>query len=326
MSASTGDLEGILKELPEYKQYDDLFKSEQNNVSVDCCNNDNLNWKNKDVKEVCNNIINYLKKFDKKKKKVNINYDECSYFTYLAYDRIISKLGNNGDNFINQEDITKLNHTILSAYKKIVEKDCIFYFDGYFNEWKEEKHLYYYFKSYNHIKSKKGSGTEQNKYCNYLEQIKNIYEKHIRKCCKYFFLKKNSQNLCKKYIKCEELYNPYYLLSELKCKHNTSIDYWKKLIQELIIDRDVIMLSQHSSERTPINFLDDPFYKAITFGFVTIGLLFTLFLFYKTYHYRKNKNKEKCLDQNELLERFYYAKHKKLNLEDRNIYLSYYSI
>ncbi|SBS95688.1 PIR Superfamily Protein [Plasmodium malariae] len=327
MSTSTVALESILKELPEYKQYDDLFKSKQNNVSLPYCNNDNSEWKNEDVKKVCNNIIDYLKKFDNTKKKKNINYDECAYFTYWIYDKIISELGTKGNKIIHPDDRTKLNHAILSAYKKKVEKDCTFYFDGNFNEWKEEKHLYYYFKSYDHIRNKKhSSGTEKKKYCDYLEQIKNIYEKHIRKCCKYFFLEKNNDNICKNYIKCEEQYNPYYILSELKCKHNLSSDYWEKLIQELIIDRDVLILSQHSSKRTLINFLDDPFYKAITFGFVTIGLLFTLFLFYKTYHYRKNKNKEIFLDQNELLERFYYAKHRRLNLEDRDIHLSYDAI
>ncbi|SBT87023.1 PIR protein [Plasmodium malariae] len=327
MSTSTGALENILKELPEYKQYDDLYKDGNNEVSVDYCRDTETKWKDQKVKTICNNIIDYLKKFNKSKKKENVNYDECSYFTYWIYDKIISELGTKGNKTFHPDDRTKLNHAILSAYKNIVKKDCLFYFDDNFNVWKEEKHLYFYFKSYDHIKNKKGSsGTEKKKYCDYLEQIKNIYEQHITNFCKYFFQKDSYVNMCSQYFKCEEKYNPYDLLSKLKCKHNISIDYWKKLIQELIIDRDVIMLSHHSSERTRINFLDDPFYKAITFGFVTIGLLFTLFLLYKTYHYRKNKNKEKFLDQNELLERFYYAKHKKLNLEDRNIYLSYYSI
>ncbi|SBT01169.1 PIR Superfamily Protein [Plasmodium malariae] len=222
-------------------------------------------------------------------------------------------------------DISKINSIIIYAYNEIIGESCTFDLDGTFDEWKEEKYLYYYFKKYNDINKKKSAKQEQTKYCKYLEQIKILYEMHINKCCTYFLEGRNHENGCQKYFNCGEAYNPYDLISELKCEENSYSGYWKTVIQDLIIDRDK-MKSGNSLKETLNKLMNDPFYKAVTFGFVVVGVLFTSFLFYKISYRGKNKYKYNFLDPSGNLARFYEGKSRKTKWGDSEIRLSYYSV
>ncbi|SBS98688.1 PIR Superfamily Protein [Plasmodium malariae] len=300
-------LDEIVQKLPEYKKYDELYKKGNKTVSNYCesiCNDGNLC---KETKELCNTIIDKLKKFEDKDKTDINDKDNCSYFIYWTLDKIIEKFRSKCSKKFEACDETKLNGELLRAYKDILNKSCIFYFDGKFDEWKEEKYLYYYIKSYEHFNNKKEfvSGEKQ-KYCKYLKYIESIYEKHMKQCCTYFYEQGYQRNICSYYFKCDKNYTPYKILSKLKCGNVRSSEYWEDLIKELTIDRAIKDKSQDILKSSFNMFIEDPFYK-IT-------------------HSVKNKNKDKFLDPDGYLEKYYSAEHRNMNWRGNKIRLSYYAV
>ncbi|KAI4837490.1 PIR protein [Plasmodium brasilianum] len=225
-----------------------------------------------------NDLVDVSKELSKNEKFDKINDDIIEVFCV----NILNKLDN-----LEKDYIKNNNHDFCES--------CIFYSDGMFDEWREEKYLYYYFKKYKDIKNKQSVSGEKKKYCKYHAKIKSLYKRHIKQCCTYLMVLKNNENMCHKYFNCEEA------------------GYWKTIIEDLIIDRD-IMKGEYSLKGTLRNLIYDPFYKGITFGFVVITLR------------GKNKNKDNFLETSESIVRFYKAKHKKTNWEDNEIPLSYYSV
>ncbi|SBS99220.1 PIR Superfamily Protein [Plasmodium malariae] len=315
------DLVDVSKELSKNEKFDKINDDSSTTVNSSYCK-ELSNGKSPQLKVFCENILNKLNNLEKEYIKNN-NHDFCPYFSYWTYEQIMNKFSTTWNNSLAKCDISKLNSILSYAYNIIIGKSCTFDLDGKFDDWKEEKYLYYYFKKYNDIKKKKSEKQEQTKYCKYLEQIKILYERHINKCCTYFLEGKNHENGCQKYFNCEEEYNPYDLMSELKCEQNSYSEYWKTVIQDLIIDRDK-MKNGNSLKETLNKLMNDPFYKAVTFGFVVVGVLFASFLFYKISY--RGKNKYNFLDPSGNLARFYEAKSRKTKWGDSEIRLSYYSM
>ncbi|KAI4835535.1 PIR protein [Plasmodium brasilianum] len=113
-----------------------------------------------------------------------------------------------------------LNGILLQAYEEIVGRSCIFYSNDSFNEWKEKKYLYYYYKVYDYIIKNSFSKKEEERCSKFLENIKNSCEKHTKSCYKYFFQKGNYMNEYPKYFICEKKYTPNHLLPKLKYTYN----------------------------------------------------------------------------------------------------------
>ncbi|KAI4833612.1 uncharacterized protein MKS88_000090 [Plasmodium brasilianum] len=306
-------LEDVSKELSKNEKFDKINDDSVTTEDSSYCKTLSNNGSTQ-VKKFCENILNKLNNLEKNYIKNN-NHDFCPYFSYWTYEQIMKEFSTTWNNSLAKYDISKINSIIIYAYNEIIGDSCTFDLDGTFDEWKEEKYLYYYFKKYNDINKKKSPNQEQTKYCKYLEQIKILYERHINKCCTYFLEGKNHENRCQKYFNCGEEYNPYDLISELKCEQHAYSGYWKAVIQDLIIDRDKIK-SGNSLKETLNKLMNDPFYKAVTFGFVVVGI-----------SYRgKNKYKYNFLDPSGNLARFYEAKSRKTKWGDSEIRLSYYSM
>ncbi|SBT01243.1 PIR Superfamily Protein [Plasmodium malariae] len=328
MGTGDADLEDILKVLSKNEKFDKLQDSVGVHGLSNYCNKiESSNNNCTKAKSVCEEIIKKLKAFEKDD-YIQSNHDDfCSYFTHWTYDKIRETFTTECSKNFEECYNCSLNNIVINAYNKIIRKSCIFYFVGNFDDWKEEKYLYYYFKKRDHFKSKKNSASEEKqKYVKFLEYIKTIYEKHINKCCIFYLKEKNHNNVCPKYFNCEENNNPNDLLNELKYRNAIPSAYWEQLIKDLTIDRDVIMKSEDLLNYLRTKLLEDPFYKAITFGFVVVGVLFTVFLFYKITYGRKNKNKDNFLDPDGNLGRFYQEKHRKTNWDDNKIRLSYYAV
>ncbi|SBS94807.1 PIR Superfamily Protein [Plasmodium malariae] len=278
------DLVDVSKELSKNEKFDKINNDSSTTVNSSYCK-ELSNSGSPQFKVFCENILNKLNKLYNLEKDYikNNNHDFCRYFTFWTYEQIIKEFSTTWNNSLASCDISKLNSILIYTYNKIIGKSCTFDLDGKFDDWKEEKYLYYYFKKYNDIKKKKSAKQEQTK--------------------------------CQKYFNCGEAYNPYDLISELKCEQNSYSGYWKTVIQDLIIGRD-IMKSGNSLKGTLNILMNDPFYKAVTFGFVVVGI-----------SYRgKNKYKYNFLDPSGNLARFYEAKSRKTKWGDSEIRLSYYSV
>ncbi|SBS95294.1 PIR Superfamily Protein [Plasmodium malariae] len=315
-NSEDNDMEYILKKLPEYKNFNNFQENavtSENDKYCETLNNDGSS--DTEVKTLCKTIVSYLSNIKSKKVEIN-NYDFCPYFTYWIYKKIKEKFKTVCKNNFEKCDIYRIYNIIPYVYDNLMNKSCIFYFNGNFDEWKEEIYLNYYFKICDGIeKNKLCVGKDKDKCCKYFNYIEKIYEKHIRKCCTYYYSGNNS-NDCTTYIKCEEKYNPYNLLTKLSCSHSLPYDYPKVLRENLIIDRDVIIQTMNSFKMTINDLINDPFYKGITFGFMVIGVSRCV----------KSKNKDKFVDSTGYLEGFYDGKDRNINCEDRKICVSYYSI
>ncbi|GAW82736.1 variable surface protein [Plasmodium gonderi] len=114
--------------------------------------------------------------------------------------------------------------TTLSEYMP-----CFYSFDCKLDECKEMMNLFNYFKNHNNIKSTiSESKNDCERYNIYLENIKDLYKKHKKECCDDFW---EDHSFCPNYFKCNNNYNPFFLLHELKCngKHTRySQDYARK--------------------------------------------------------------------------------------------------
>ncbi|KMZ81785.1 hypothetical protein PVIIG_04284 [Plasmodium vivax India VII] len=240
----------ILKYLPSNTIYEEFDKTDDLNDYKEGCKKTFKpeNGKDKD------DITDFCEKFTRNmKKKIYITPSDgknpknrCSYFTHWTY-----------------ENIRKIFPTLNDTKK---------------NNWEEEKYLHDYFTNHESIKDKYNSNVSEKKtFCEYLSYIYKLYEKHIWKCCTYFY-KGNSWNLCPKHFECDGKYNPFKLLSTLKCENEIISESEENAYDTLMIDREVVLKSQI----IPCNSLIcDPFYKFAMVPLAFLGLSSVFFLFYK---------------------------------------------
>ncbi|VUZ94228.1 PIR protein [Plasmodium vivax] len=293
----------ILKDLPSNAIYEEFNKTDDLNDYKEGCKKTFKpeNGKDKD------DITDFCEKFTRNmKKKIYITPSDgknpknrCSYFTHWTYENIRKIFPTLNDTKKNNV-INKLNeimHDINTSDLK--GKPCSFYFDGTPNQWEEEKYLHDYFTNHESIKDKYNSNVSEKKtFCEYLSYIYKLYEKYIWKCCTYFY-RGNSWNLCPKHFECDRKYNPFKLLSTLKCENEIISESEENAYDTLMIDREVVLKSQI----IPCNSLIcDPFYKFAMVPLAFLGLSSVFFLFYKFTpfgtQFHKKKLKEKGNNRN----------------------------
>lgn len=204
-----------------------------------------------ELRNLCKKIVNNLKKLsniDKMKKKTH--RDRCLYFNYWTYyelKKIISHstkifhdiLGDkkileverkiNNELRITQIDNIKQyddNHakdlllrSLNSYYGLSSYKPCFYYIDCTFDECREMKDLFDYFKSYDNIQSTISTGKyDCTKYMQYIHYISELYEKyryeHNYDCCLW--------GKCDNYFNCDNKFIPQKLYSNLKCAFDES--------------------------------------------------------------------------------------------------------
>ncbi|SCO71495.1 VIR protein [Plasmodium vivax] len=293
----------ILKDLPSNTIYEEFNKTGDLDDYKEGCKKTFKpeNGKDKD------DITDFCEKFTRNmKKKVYITENDgknqqngCSYFTHWTYQNIL-KIFTTLDNtkkYTVIEELNKIMHKINTS--DLEGKPCSFYFDGTPSQWEEEKYLHDYFKNHESIKAKYNSNVSEKKmFCEYLSYIYKLYGKYIWKCCTYFY-RGNSWNLCPKHFECDRKYNPFKLLSTLKCENEIISESEENAYDTLMIDREVVLKSQI----IPCNSLIcDPFYKFAMVPLAFLGLSSVFFLFYKFTpfgtQFHKKKLKEKGNNRN----------------------------
>ncbi|GAW84125.1 variable surface protein [Plasmodium gonderi] len=165
-----------------------------------------------------NYCVKIAKNLDKLYKLDNAEsyLSSCLHYKYWIYSKML-KLFNSGNNNVGYAMKYFLN---LQKHisKKLEKYFCLYDFYRFdldeLNELNEEKYLYEYFKHYSSINNKITSiDKEKDTYVKYLKYIDKIYQKHKNDyCCDYY----GSTGNCYHYFKCDENYNPNYLL----CKVN----------------------------------------------------------------------------------------------------------
>ncbi|CAI7719441.1 Plasmodium vivax Vir protein, putative [Plasmodium vivax] len=237
-------------------------------------------------KEPCKKICKKLIKLSTILDDVNNIRDRCSYYNYWALEELWKKSDTKSvsstdvKNSLTHCDIIILHKVILGINRSddVKDKPCYIYFDGTFNEWKNEKYMHDYFKNVDHLKGKTTVGNPKNKdYCEYVSKIASLYNDYLSECCTYFFFGYYWDH-CPKFFKCNKDLNPYKLLKAFNCSDALLTKYPESLLQSLAIDRDVILRSRIKGCR---GLACDPFYMTVLFGFSVLGILLLFFFFYK---------------------------------------------
>ncbi|CAG9480857.1 unnamed protein product [Plasmodium vivax] len=258
------------------------------NCEGDCAKKPRKATLTNEYKKFCNNICNKLIKLSTILKDKNKIGDRCSYYNYWALEELwkipdtnsVSNTNSNVKNSFTYCEKIILQKVIEGINRKNVVKNepCKFYFDGTFNEWKNEKYMHDYFKNVDHLKGKTTVGNPKNKdYCEYVSKIASLYNDYLSECCTYFFFGYYWDH-CPKFFKCNKDLNPYKLLKAFNCSDALLTKYPESLLQSLAIDRDVILRSRIKGCR---GLACDPFYMTVLFGFSVLGILLLFFFFYK---------------------------------------------
>ncbi|CAG9478291.1 unnamed protein product [Plasmodium vivax] len=217
----------------------------------------------------------------------------------------------------------------LSTYKP-----CFFYLDCTLDECKEMKDLFDYFKNYKSIKDKSSTvGNKNERYCNYLTYINELYERNISNCCVCFQGEEKCREDCPHYFQCNQLYNPHNLYDEFNCSSKIPGKPFKKVNLPEAIDfysKDITEKSKKKEYLTRVNYFtptsaqdmrdrmpkildgmshtldntleSDPFYTIVLGAFTLLGILSVFFIFYKftpvgsLFHRKKSRPNREIYD------------------------------
>ncbi|SBT00414.1 PIR Superfamily Protein [Plasmodium ovale curtisi] len=287
--------------LPAYKVYDKLNNTENKDDYCNDCND--ILFLEEDypgINDLCKMMAKNLRKLHELIENED-NSERCSYFKHWLYNevgKIFKYKWKDIHASLDSAKLMKVGYNIIYELNYI--NSCFYNFDCSFEECKEMKILYNYFKNFDSINCDKNSDNEKciQTFCNDVTYINNLYDKNIEKCCTcYNYPKPSCENNCEDYFKCEEKYNSNNLYLSLKCKEKTGKDL-TKLVKFKIIDQNVIFLTKKSQEKTESRYTIeissvstsentnntlkyDPFYSIVLFLFSIIGIFLLFFIFYK---------------------------------------------
>ncbi|SCO65764.1 Plasmodium vivax Vir protein, putative [Plasmodium vivax] len=293
----------LLQELPSYKKYAELNESENIDNYCDDCNDIlPLEKDNPGIYELCKKAVKNLYEVIKK--------GECNewgeYFAYWINDEK-QKIINEHQKNIFENPIVKLDDVAYRVMNRLDHNDCR-YFSSYavsLDNWKEMKDLHGYFKNHSTISGCASDLTKSNchLYCNYVKYISELYKKYLKDCCVYYYSANNVvERDCPSYFLCDKTYNPYALLSKLKCDDRPTREEIETVYDEAIIDRKAKLITEkynrsyepHTTQMQQIwqNLFQaygalktEPEYDSFRFNmsiaFGILGAFFTFFVFYK---------------------------------------------
>ncbi|SBT01416.1 PIR Superfamily Protein, partial [Plasmodium ovale curtisi] len=230
-----GEMDTILKEEPSYKLYKEFDKEEDDDNSKECCE---TYFKEKSIysdesKKLCKKILKNFNKLNKFESTLESN-ERCLHYKNWVYSEILKMITKNSykeyvwhilDKFMGLQNkkITPSNDTKTFCHYYFIFKDLL-----ELNVKLEEKDLHDYFKYYDSFEKKIPSDTHnKQKYRKYLDYINILYIRHKDGwgCCDESY---GVDPLCRHYFKCEDEYNPNYLLSLLSGKPDESYKKKKK--------------------------------------------------------------------------------------------------
>ncbi|GAB65940.1 hypothetical protein PCYB_074410 [Plasmodium cynomolgi strain B] len=275
----------LLKDLNVLDEYEELNKSGILDYKKYCSDICDLEKKFPGTKALCVKTSKNLEDISKKQKQERI--EACEHFYYWLSDHIWNLFGKN--NYYIKDNPAVLN--FLSIVYRIMYRlnihECLFHYNPYDSKdiLKEKKHLYYYFKYYQKIKNSITTNKlveKYNLYCEYLNYIRNLYEKYVPSCCSCFSDLKECSEYCKEYFTCDKSYYPSELLTELSCNGEELIKSVDEIFKSVTINRKDLIIRQR--KLTGYSFgeiFSDPFYSVVLLGFTLMGILCTFFVFYK---------------------------------------------
>ncbi|SBT55707.1 PIR Superfamily Protein [Plasmodium ovale wallikeri] len=295
--------EGVLKNFTKYKLYEKLNEQiVDKTMCTEYCNEFNSNdVQNESIKLLCTQMATNLKNLATIKDMGENYFNRCSYLTYWTYEQIVNLFKKNEKKNVEESITSMLNNVMLRVNNILPDHEkCIYYFNGNFEEWKEEKDLHDYFENYNSLNAIKFDENTKEMHCKYINYIYNLYTKHIMECCTCY---SNSNFSCKekcpKYFKCNNKYFPNNLLSRFKCIDEISIENKEKFFENISVDRIVKWITVKSYEKykssnkssnidshdaSDITYNEsshDPFYNSIIICFMFLGIFLFFFIFYK---------------------------------------------
>ncbi|CAI7720790.1 PIR protein [Plasmodium vivax] len=262
--------------------------------------NNNIN--SDKFKALCSKLVTNLKYLSIIGNTGNKHEDRCSNLTYWTYDIIMKIFSANGSHYLEKDVSRELNNIILRVNNELEKNEnCIFYVDGSFLDWNEEKDLHDYFEHYNDLSKLTADKINNEMYCQYINNISNLYKKYMNICCTCYSRPEYvCEEHCPNFFKCNMEYFPIHLSHKLECKDNVSLQKEKENYESLIIDLDVIRKSQLVAMNFYKILTQDYFYRFVFSTFILLGIFFFFFIFYKftPNRFKSNKNRSKKKQNN----------------------------
>ncbi|KMZ89321.1 variable surface protein Vir22/23 [Plasmodium vivax Brazil I] len=272
----------VSNQLPSKKICEEM----NNNNNLDLKITDCEVFKEEKTKSLCAQIIKNFKKINKIENREQHN-DYCLHFMYWLYDQIGEKYINKSSNILEDPEISKFVHLIVSLNNKSSKYYCYYNSENNLEEWKEIIELIDYFKIHDNIdntKSCDNGACVSN--CKYFSDISKLYKRHKRHCCTYFYYGDHFNN-CSHYFKCDDKYSPDSMLTRLKCPVNENEKDINEEDEVVGFDQNVILQSLDSlkwfnqSKNICDGIMCDTFSKFAFLAFSFLGVLVTFFVFYK---------------------------------------------
>ncbi|VVA00306.1 PIR protein, partial [Plasmodium vivax] len=207
----------IIKELPSerfYQWLDDYFIS--TSLYYGDCNTLSYPYKNNQkIRKICEKVVKYIKSRPRIASEEHLNDHHCNLFNYWIYEQLVNEYD---DKSMEPVQIFGNFHRVLSGFT-YYPKDVTCKLDNSIPtipDRKERKELYEYCIDYDTILEKYKPSTDKcNKYCTYVKNKIQFYEKFqelctssdIRKCPDFFFKiceNKDPKNLLVK-LKCDDI-------------------------------------------------------------------------------------------------------------------------
>ncbi|KMZ83038.1 variable surface protein Vir24 [Plasmodium vivax India VII] len=211
-----------LKDLPSSKIYKIFNDNNNTNSSDGNCAGVNVYNNDDGVKKLCKKFEKNSKGLDTLVGKDVIQETRCSYLTYWIYDEIRKQLNKSSYNNHRNSIINELDEASFKIFYSLIYSNhgCQINIEDKFEEWKEEKILYDYFKNCDTIIEYAKDKSKCTDYYNYVNSIKKYYnKKKVNESCCYSRVFE-----CKEFFNCEEKYDPDVILSKLKCDGDHSTE------------------------------------------------------------------------------------------------------
>ncbi|CAG9474691.1 unnamed protein product [Plasmodium vivax] len=216
----TSEEEAILKALPAFKIYDKFNNTGDTSKYNGSCETVSPNIR--EFKNLCTKFLHNIKNLP------DYNHDRGNhnmYSKYLYYwiFHEINKISIANPNKINPSDVNSFLIIGNTWYSDLYHAPFIKEFNFDFDELKEQKYLYDYFKNFNALNEITCPHIKSRAYYKYVDFINKFYTKKIqeKQCCIWNFN-------CKPYFDCNDKYNPQYLFYKLKCGPQVDTLRWKQ--------------------------------------------------------------------------------------------------
>ncbi|SBS99682.1 PIR Superfamily Protein [Plasmodium ovale curtisi] len=216
-------MNSILNDEPSYKLYENFDKEEDDTNIKQWCEKhfEDKNTYSEESIKLCRKIIKNFNELYKFESNLNSN-ERCLHYKNWVYSELWKMIKTKSYHDKVEAIINKFME--LQNKKFIVKHDaktfCHFFFIFKdfleLNVKLEEKDLHDYFKYYDTLEKKiPGDISNKEKYRKYLDYINKLHTRHKVGwgCCDESY---GVDPLCRHYFKCEDEYNPSYLLSVLK--------------------------------------------------------------------------------------------------------------